>query len=644
VTGASGTGGSGSADGATHIQGTYGYLTIDSAGHYTYTLTTPEANVPAGNNGTNIQSGTDAFTYTVQDAFGNTNTSTITISIKDDVPGILSIQNAVMPNVSNTDAHGTWQPVFGADGPNAAAAIGIAMGTSPAGETYTIVNSGSTSLTHEQINQVTVTPTTGTAYTFYEYTHYDAATHSSEMFAYQTLADAQAGLGNNEFFTLTMSADGTYDFHLATNQLQSTTTFNGSSIPPGSNYYVDVAGTSITNGQHANDPVPTSGYDVLIQGGTSYVVATGGFTQGTVNSSQGSFGVNNAHFNSGEVVDFKFGTPQLSASFGIATPPAGESFQIYIWNSAHTAYLTETLTGNNVGTFTVDAAHWTGTGINDLAHFNAFVAANGGGFSQMDVVNNGVTVDLTSIKYNEQVTVTDTSLTFAPTITDGDGDMASSASNLTVSLIGSHTGSGYQLPVSGSGTNDVFVASANGHDTFTATGTNNTVDFSNAASSVQVNLLTHIYGGAATGDTLTGIENLIGSSHDNDVLVGDDSANTLIAGSGQTTMTGNGGADTFVINAATWNSGGNIHDIISDYHSNEGDSIDLSKVLDAAFGGSQTSADALNSIKATTVGTDTEISVTHNNSTVVVATLSGVSSTINIVYDDAHHTTTVHTP
>ncbi|MGT2466663.1 Ig-like domain-containing protein [Mesorhizobium atlanticum] len=60
------------------MQGTYGYLTIDSAGHYTYTLTTPEGNVPAGDNGTNIQSGTDAFTYTVQDAFGNTNTSTIT--------------------------------------------------------------------------------------------------------------------------------------------------------------------------------------------------------------------------------------------------------------------------------------------------------------------------------------------------------------------------------------------------------------------------------------------------------------------------------------------------------------------------------------------------------------------------------------
>ncbi|TPJ36077.1 type I secretion C-terminal target domain-containing protein, partial [Mesorhizobium sp. B2-8-3] len=567
------------------------------------------------------------FTFTVQDAFGNTNTSTITISIKDDVPQILSIQNAVMPNVADTDAHGTWQPVFGADGPSATAAIGVAMGTAPSGETYSITNNVGTSATGEQINLVTVTPTTGTAYTFYEYTHYNAATHSSEMLAYQTLAGAQSGQASNEFFTLTMAADGTYDFHLATNQLQTTTTFNGSSIPPGSNYYVDVAGTSITNGQHANDPVPTSGYDILIQGGTNYVVATGGFMQGTVNSSQNSFGVNNAHFNPGEVVDFKFGTPQLSASFSIATPPAGESFQVYIWNSAHTAYLTEMLTGNNVGTFTVDAAHWTGTGVNDLAHFNAFVAANGGGFSEMDVVNNGVTVDLTSIKYNEQVTVADTALTFAPTITDGDGDVASSGSNLTVSLIGSHTG--YQL----SGANAVLVASASGHDTFTGNGTNDTVDFSNAASSVQVNLLTHTYSGAATGDTLTGIENLIGSSHD-DVLVGDANNNILTGGGGTNTMTGGAGADTFKIDHL------DIKDIITDFHGagpgGEGDQIDLTALFDKADNVALSNYVQYNSANGTLSVDSTGL----GSNFVVVAELQNgppATGTINILYDDSNH-------
>ena len=123
VTGASGTGGSGTADGSTHIQGTYGYLTIDSAGHYTYTLTTPEGNVPAGDNGTNIQSGTDAFTYTVQDAFGNTNTSTITISIKDDVPSI-TLSGVAAPTLNVDESYLT------------AATNGVSgSGTGPAGST-----------------------------------------------------------------------------------------------------------------------------------------------------------------------------------------------------------------------------------------------------------------------------------------------------------------------------------------------------------------------------------------------------------------------------------------------------------------------------------------------------------------------------
>uniref|UniRef100_UPI001C30135A beta strand repeat-containing protein n=1 Tax=Mesorhizobium sp. GbtcB19 TaxID=2824764 RepID=UPI001C30135A len=123
VTGASGTGGSGAADGSTHIQGTYGYLTIDSSGHYTYILTTNEIDA-SHTQGANIEPVTDAFTYTVQDAFGNTNTSTITISIKDDVPTAKADTDAaqsgetVTGNVeTGTSTHGTGAAdTAGADG------------------------------------------------------------------------------------------------------------------------------------------------------------------------------------------------------------------------------------------------------------------------------------------------------------------------------------------------------------------------------------------------------------------------------------------------------------------------------------------------------------------------------------------------
>ncbi|WP_296740517.1 type I secretion C-terminal target domain-containing protein, partial [Mesorhizobium sp.] len=616
------------------------YYTYDSATgtgtiHYTYTLTTDYLD-PTHTSGANVEA-TPSFAVVVTDLDGQTASGNLSINVIDDVPQILSVQSAVMPNVSNTDAHGTWQPVFGADGPSATTAIGIAMGTAPAGETYTLTNNVGTSLTGEQIIKVTVTPTTGSAYTFYEYTHYDATTHSSEMFAYQTLAGAQTGLASNQFFTLTMAADGTYDFHLASNQLQVSATTDLTSISAGHSSWAEVNGTTSSIGSGT----PPAGYDVLVQGGTNYIAATGAFTLGYVNSNNHSFGVNNANFDNGEVVGFKFGTAQTYASFGVYSPATTDSFQIYIWDSTHTHYLTETVTGN-ASTFIVDAAHWTGTGANNLAAFNTFVATYGG-FSEMDVVNTGTSVGLTSISYNEKVTVADTTLTFAPTITDGDGDTASYGNSLSVSLVGTHTGSGYQL----SGTNDVFVASASGHDTFTGGGTSDTVDFSNASASVQVNLLTHVYGGAASGDTLTGVENLIGSSHDGDVLVGDANNNVLIAGTGQSTMTGGAGADTFVVNAATWTSHGSIHDLITDYHSSEGDTVDLSKVLDAVFGGNQTSTDALGSLSATNDGTNIHINVTHGGSTVEVATLtaySGISHTLNIVYDDAHHAASVPVP
>ncbi|OBQ62599.1 hypothetical protein A8146_15855 [Mesorhizobium loti] len=107
-----------------NINGTYGILHVNADGTYTYTLTNPEANVPAGNDGTNVQPGQDVFTYTVKDGFGNTSTSTITISIKDDVPTAHNDTDAaqsgekVTGNVeTGTSTHGTGAAdTAGADG------------------------------------------------------------------------------------------------------------------------------------------------------------------------------------------------------------------------------------------------------------------------------------------------------------------------------------------------------------------------------------------------------------------------------------------------------------------------------------------------------------------------------------------------
>ncbi|TJU93459.1 MAG: tandem-95 repeat protein, partial [Mesorhizobium sp.] len=152
VTSVTGTGGSGAADGSTHIQGTYGYLTVNSAGHYTYTLTTNEVDA-SHTQGATTQPGQDQFTYTVQDAYGNTNTSTITISIKDDMPTAKADTDAaqsgetVTGNVeTGTSTHGTGAAdVPGADGIASIAwtgAVGSTITTSLGVLTITDANGG----------------------------------------------------------------------------------------------------------------------------------------------------------------------------------------------------------------------------------------------------------------------------------------------------------------------------------------------------------------------------------------------------------------------------------------------------------------------------------------------------------------------
>src|SRR5207253_2849468 len=79
----------------------YGLLNVDSSGHYTYTLTSPFTTTPATDNGVTTEPGKDVFTFTVTDAFNNTSTSTISISIIDDVPHAVA-----PPTVLNIDEAG----------------------------------------------------------------------------------------------------------------------------------------------------------------------------------------------------------------------------------------------------------------------------------------------------------------------------------------------------------------------------------------------------------------------------------------------------------------------------------------------------------------------------------------------------------
>jgi Ca2+-binding RTX toxin-like protein len=102
---------------------------------------------------------------------------------------------------------------------------------------------------------------------------------------------------------------------------------------------------------------------------------------------------------------------------------------------------------------------------------------------------------------------------------------------------------GNDILLGGAG-NDVLIGGGGADSLQGGAGTADTTDYSGSAAPVTVNLTTGTgSGGDAQGDTLTGIERLIGSAGD-DALTGSAGNDTLIGGAGADALTGGGGVDT----------------------------------------------------------------------------------------------------
>ncbi len=129
---------------------------------------------------------------------------------------------------------------------------------------------------------------------------------------------------------------------------------------------------------------------------------------------------------------------------------------------------------------------------------------------------------------------------------DAEGDTLSGVENLIGSVLGDTLiGDNNANRLDGSDGNDLLNGDG-GADRLVGGAGNDTVTYMTSLAAVQVNLGTGIgHGGRAEGDTLSGIENLIGSVL-GDTLIGDNNANRLDGGAGNDLLNGDGGADQLV--------------------------------------------------------------------------------------------------
>ncbi|KFC65736.1 putative Calcium binding hemolysin protein [Bosea sp. LC85] len=300
------------------------------------------------------------------------------------------------------------------------------------------------------------------------------------------------------------------------------------------------------------------------------------------------------------------------------------------------------------------------------------------GYNRVEVAySGGQAFALANVGYLTSTVGDPVSLSFNVTATDADGD--TSAGTIAV------TTTPFAAAITGTAGDDLLVTGnagetlngAAGNDTLIGglgadiidgganTTIGDTVSYQNSLAGVTVDLgpvgIAQISTGDASGDKLTGIENLIGSNF-GDSLTGDGNANTLygldgndtlngaagndtlVGGAGQDTLTGGAGSDVFVIDPSHLTVAAD--DLITDLNTGGVlDTIDLSALLTSLGAGAPTTAVEANQVVDISP-TGTQLLVDDNGTAaggnfVPVAEFSAPVASVQILYDHNQPPTTV---
>ncbi|WP_431080253.1 retention module-containing protein [Pseudomonas thivervalensis] len=273
------------------------------------------------------------------------------------------------------------------------------------------------------------------------------------------------------------------------------------------------------------------------------------------------------------------GGPFIAINDGASfTAAADGNYQIHVTNIANPGGGNANAAENYQLTLTVDYA---GAQDKTADYHGSYTASDNHGGSDSASVG---------ISYQAGHTLTGTSGDDVLLAGNGDNTLNAGDGNDTLSA-----GSGNNTLQGGAG-DDVLYSGA-GNDLLDGGTGNDTASYAHATSAVTVNLgllAAQNTLGAGT-DTLSGVENLVGSNF-NDTLVGDGASNRidgglghdvlngaggndlLIGGLGNNTLTGGSGADTF-----QWQAGNSGHDVITDFAPGV-DKLDLSQLLQGENG------------------------------------------------------------